>query len=130
MEPDPVKPLTNDQTQLESWRTVMALSAEMNLQVELQNWTQLLELADQRDAMVAEFLAQSIPNAMYTRVMMDIEKLKQQHTLINSELARQQQHSQEKQRQLRQVREALVTSKVATDNGVEIKNVSDQKHRH
>ncbi|MFT6840794.1 MAG: hypothetical protein ACJAWK_001568, partial [Candidatus Azotimanducaceae bacterium] len=60
----------------------------------------------------------------------DIEKLKQQHTLINSELARQQQHSQEKQRQLRQVREALVTSKVATDNGVEIKNVSDQKHRH
>jgi hypothetical protein len=130
MEPAPVKPLTDDQTKLESWRAVMALSAEMNLQVELQNWTQLLELADQRDEMVAEFLAQSFPYAMYTRVMMDIEKLKQQHTIINRELARQQQHSQEKQRQLNQVREAIVTSKVATDNGVEIENVPDQKHRH
>ena len=133
MHPDPVKPLAKDQAQRDSWQSIMALSDEISSLVELHDWSQLMALAEHRDVQVAAFLAQTIPNAMYTQVMLDIDALQQQHALISSELARQQQHAEEKERQLRHVREALVNSKTAVASSAQRENIvstPDQKMRH
>jgi hypothetical protein len=111
MYPDPVEPNAKAQAQRDSWQEIMALSTEISALVESHSWTLLMDLADQRDVKVTAFLAQSIPGAMHTQVMLDIDQLKQQHALISSELARQQQHAQEKQHQLRHVRDKLVNAK-------------------
>jgi hypothetical protein len=133
MHPDPVKPLAKDQALRDSWQSIMALSAEISALVELHDWTQLMALAEHRDLQVAAFLAQTIPNAMYTQVMLDIDSLQQQHALISSELARQQQHTLERERQLRHVREELVNSKAAVESSADVENIvgtPDQKIRH
>jgi hypothetical protein len=133
MHPDPVKPLAKDQAQRDSWQSIMALSDEISSLVELHDWSQLMALAEHRDVQVAAFLAQTIPIAMYTQVMLDIDALQQQHALISSELARQQQHAEEKERQLRHVREALVNSKTAVASRADVENTvstPDQKKRH
>jgi|AntAceMinimDraft_12_1070368.scaffolds.fasta_scaffold140351_1 hypothetical protein len=130
MHPTPVTRLAKEQARLDSWNAIMALSTQINAQVELQNWSLLLALAEQRDHKVTAFLAQSIPNAMYTQVMLDIDHLQQQHALIKSELARHQAHSREKQRQIRNVIDELDTSKATTNKAAEIESVLHHKNRH
>jgi hypothetical protein len=130
MYPDPVEPNAKEQAQRDSWQEIMALSTQISTLVESHSWTLLIDLADQRDVKVAAFLAQSIPGAMYTQVMLDIDQLKQQHALISSELARQQQHAQAKQRQLGQVKDELVNAKAGADKGVEVANPQNLEKRH
>jgi hypothetical protein len=128
----PATPLAKDRAQRDSWQAIMDLSVEISTLVEQHDWTRLIDLAEQRDLRVAAFLAQSIPVAMYTQVMLDIDQLKQQHTLISSELARQQQHTEEKERQLRRVR-AELTAKAAIESGTLVEsdeNVLDRTMRH
>lgn len=130
MDPDPVDPTAKEQAQRDSWQEIMALSTEISALVESHSWTLLMDLADQRDVKVTAFLAQSIPSAMYTQVMLDIDELTQQHALISSELARQQQHAQQKLCQLRDVRHELVNAKTGAGKGTDVANTQHPDKRH
>ena len=130
MDPDPVDPTAKEQALRDSWQEIMALSTEISALVESHSWTLLMDLADQRDVKVTAFLAQSIPSAMYTQVMLDIDELTQQHALISSELARQQQHAQQKLCVLRDVRHELVNAKTGAGKGTDVAHAQHPDKRH
>lgn len=99
---------THYRSQTQNWDTIMALSTAIGSALDEHNWAHLLALVEQRDALVTEFFEQQVVPQLQDCVRRDVEKLKAQHALLQTQIGRQQQHSQAKQKQLEEVRQSLL----------------------